>query len=211
MAELKPDSKPGGIRKSGRPREFDADRVINDALALFWKNGFDPTSTRELEATLGINQSSLYNEFSSKRGLLEAALDRYEALTSTALLEPMNDCDSGIEAIEGFFTNLADWVTREGRHGCMLINMMAEDGSSTASVRHRTQRYRNRVKQALKHCLDNAMANGEITHGHSQHRANLLLGMVLGFNIAARGGAGKSELQSLLDAVDEQLKDWKTH
>lgn len=202
-------SPPASKRTPGRPRRFDAKVVLDAALELFWKRGYNTTTTRDLEIGLGLSQSSLYNEFGSKQALLEAALDRYEALTNQALLTPLEGAEQGLTAIEQFFSNLAHWVTHDGRRGCMLINMMAEDGAATAAITRRTRRYRNRVKSALKECLEQAAQTGESTAVDIDERADLLLGLVLGFNIAARGGASSAELEALLSAVRRQVNSWR--
>lgn len=199
-----------GIAKKGRPRKFDADLVMDEALHLFWKRGFSNTTTRDLEAGLGINQSSLYNEFGSKQALLESALVRYEELTNDALLSPMLTEANGLIAAKQFFRDLARWVTHDGKHGCMLINMMAEDGASTDSIRKRTRKYRLVVRNALKESLERAVAGGYAKPADCDQQADLLLGLVLGFNIAARGGASERELKRLLDAVDVQISSWQT-
>ena len=199
---------PSRKRTPGRPRGFDTDAVLDRALELFWKRGFYTTTTRDLEASLGLSQSSLYHEFGSKQALLEAALDRYEVITSDALLTPLEHSPAGLRGIEHFFTDLAHWVTHDGRRGCMLINMMAEDGTATGSIKRRTRNYRQRVKLALRDTLQRAVDSGEAQTGNVDERANLLLALVLGFNIAARGGASAHELKALLGAVSVQVNSW---
>ena len=199
-------------RARGRPRKFDAEVVMDKALNLFWKNGFSNTTTRDLEVGLGINQSSLYNQFGSKQALLDGALARYEELTDAALLKPMHSEKNGLQAIRIFFRELASWVTRDGKRGCMLINMMAEDGASTDSIRKRTRKYRLLVRNTFKECLQRAVDDGFATPADPadcEQRADLLLGLVLGFNIAARGGASERELKKLLDAVDAYISAWQ--
>jgi TetR/AcrR family transcriptional repressor of nem operon len=196
-------------RAPGRPRRFDKAAVLDSALELFWKRGYYTTTTRELEAFLGLNQSSLYNVFGSKQALLDAALDRYETLTTAALLNPLEDSKSGLQGIEKFFSQLAHWVTHDGRRGCMLINMMAEDGTATESIKRRTRNYRKRVNLAFKSSLRRAVDKGEMRADDIGGRANLLLGLVLGFNIAARGGASAQELKAMLRAVNAQIGSWR--
>lgn len=196
-------------RPPGRPRGFDPDVVLDAALELFWKHGYRTTPTRELETALGLSQSSIYNTFGSKQNLLEAALDRYEALTDRELLQPLERAKTGLAAVDTFFVNLCHWVTHEGRRGCMLINMMAEDGGETDAITRRTRIYRMRVRDALCKSVARARSEGETRDIDPGDCANLLLGLVLGFNIAARGGASDVELATLLDAVRAQIRGWR--
>ena len=196
-------------RLPGRPRRFEMEGVLDAALELFWKQGYRTTTTRDLETALGLRQSSIYNAFGSKQGLLEAALNRYEALTDRELLRPLEQSQEGLTALDTFFVALAHWVTHQGRRGCMLINMMAEDGDTTAAITQRSRSYRSRVRAALREGLARAAGKGEIQDSALDDRADLLVGLVLGLNIAARGGASESELDRLLAAVRTQIGSWR--
>ncbi len=193
----------------GRPRTFDVDVVLQAALELFWKRGYQATTTRELEAALGLSQSSLYNAFGSKQALLTAALDRYETLIDAELLSPLESSPAGLDAVDAFLVALGEWVAHDGRRGCMLINMMAEDGGETASLRERTRRYRARVRSAIVRALERGATRGEIAGEDIDVRADLLIGMILGLNIAARGGVSTDEIARLLASVRHQVQHWR--
>ncbi len=199
-----------GRRPPGRPKNFDTENVLDKAIELFWRQGYYATTTRELEAKLGLKQSSIYNAFGSKCGLLEAALDRYEVLTDQELLTPLERSREGLTAIDTFFITLYHWVTHKGRRGCMLINMMAEDGGETEAITERTNNYRNRVRKAFKKTLKQSHEGGEMIDVEAiEARADLLVSLVLGLNIAARGGLSETELEKMLDAARGQIRSWR--
>ncbi len=198
-------------RSPGRPRKVETDVILDEALALFWKNGFNTTTTRDLESHLGLNQSSIYNQFGSKQNLLHRALDRYEKQTTEKLLRPLQQGTNGLDDIREFFNNLANWVTRDGRKGCMLINMMAEDAATTEEITQRTRVYRQTVKKSLRRCLELAGEQGQLTDSEITYKAELLMALTLGFNISVRGGATKREQNSLLSAVNVQLDSWSSN
>ena len=195
-------------RGPGRPRRFDYDNVINLALELFWKQGFANTTTRDLEYHLSLNQSSIYNSFGSKEQLFEKVLDRYQDASTQALLKPMEDTDDSLQALQEFFRSLKNWVTSDGRRGCLLINMMAEDGGENGAMSARTTAYRLHVKQVLKKAIIKAIDQGKMMSGDAEVRATILLGLALGINITARGGAPEEELNTLLYAVSSQIQSW---
>ena len=191
---------------AGRPREFETEDVLDAALELFWTQGFRSTTTRSLESAVGITQSSLYNAFGSKRGLLHAALDRYESRLTAELLEPLEASDEGLGSVDSFLEALGTWL-RRGKRGCMLVNMMAEDGGLSPEITERTRGYRKRVRKALHAALERAIASGEL-EGSPEGRANMLLGVVLGLNIAARGGAQVAELRAIVEGTREVVRSW---
>ncbi len=57
------------VPSMARTKAFDPDAALASALDLFWAQGYDGTSTEDLVAALGINRSSLYGTFGSKREL----------------------------------------------------------------------------------------------------------------------------------------------
>ena len=63
-------------RSAGRPRAFDRQRAVDVALDLFWRHGFEGTSTSKLTAAMGISPPSLYAAFGSKDGLFDKAKGR---------------------------------------------------------------------------------------------------------------------------------------
>src|SRR3979490_299465 len=63
----------------GRPRAFDAEKALDEAMEVFWRHGYDGATIAQLTKAMGINPPSLYAAFGSKEELLKAALDRYSA------------------------------------------------------------------------------------------------------------------------------------
>lgn len=197
------------VLQTGRPRGFDGDEVLENALELFWSNGFRATTTRDLESHLGISQSSLYNAFGSKSGLLDAALDLYEGRIEGQLLAPLEASTDGVAAIDRFLVNLDRWISTDGKRGCMVVNLMAEDGGNSGTITMRTRGYRTRVRKALLGVLRRSAAAGEIGDAHLDERTDVILGMVLALNIATRGGATRRELRRLLDSARYQIASWR--
>jgi TetR/AcrR family transcriptional repressor of nem operon len=167
--------------------------------------GYRETSTRELEAHLGISQSSLYNTFGSKQQLLDSALERYERRISDELLIPLEHAADGIGAIDRFFADLGAWISTEGRRGCMILNLMAETAGSDDHVASRTRSYRRRLRAAFRSALERERE----PKSDIDDQVEVLITAVLGFNIAARGGANPTELRRSIDALRRLIRGWK--
>lgn len=196
-------------RARGRPKAFEPDTVLRGALDLFWHHGYRSTTLRDLESQLGISQSSLYNEFGSKERILDAALDQYEADIDEAVMQPLDESPTGLESISEFLAALSDWVTRDGRRGCMITNLMAEDGGESEAVTARAAAYRARVRASLHTALERARALGEVEGNGLEARADLLVALILGINVAARGGATPTEVSRLLNAAITEVDSWR--
>ena len=59
-----------------RPRGFERNEVIDKAMELFWRQGYEGAHLAALVDHTGLNRFSLYKEFGGKAGLYEAALER---------------------------------------------------------------------------------------------------------------------------------------
>ena len=51
------------------------DTIVETALELFSRRGYDGTSVRDIARAVGIRESSLYNHFPSKRAIFDAIVD----------------------------------------------------------------------------------------------------------------------------------------
>ena len=132
----------GSATRVGRPREFDEDAVLDAAVDVFWEHGFSATTTRLLEAELGLKQSSIYNAFGSKADLMEAALDHYEERLDREVMGRIESVPPGVESLTELLQGLQQWVSEGG--GCMLLNALA-DGSPDERIVTRASRYRARL------------------------------------------------------------------
>src|SRR5688500_13596233 len=65
-------------RPRGRPRSFDRDTALGQAMEVFWAKGYEGTSISDLTEAMGINPPSLYAAFGDKERLFLEAIDRYQ-------------------------------------------------------------------------------------------------------------------------------------
>ncbi len=60
-----------------RPKTYVREEVIDKAMELFWRLGYEGAHLAALVEHTGLNRFSLYKEFGGKAGLYEAALERF--------------------------------------------------------------------------------------------------------------------------------------
>ena len=147
----------------GRAKQYERTELLDRAVELFRRQGFNGTSTAELVAELGVNRKSMYAEFGSKQGLFEAALERYSQEHLTRVLAPIEAPDAGPAEIRSAFTGYASasegWF--QGR-GCLMCNTAVERGAlDPASGRH-VAAYLDRLTRAFRHALDNGRQAGDV-------------------------------------------------
>ena len=60
-----------------RPKEFDPDDAMGEAMEAFWQHGYHATSVTDLLGEMKLNRGSLYGTFGDKKTLSLAALAEY--------------------------------------------------------------------------------------------------------------------------------------
>ncbi|WP_130176292.1 TetR/AcrR family transcriptional regulator [Cryobacterium sp. SO1] len=67
------------MAQQGRPRTFVEEEVLDAAMQVFWRHGYEASSIAQLRAATGLSSASLYGAFGSKEGLFERAIEHYIA------------------------------------------------------------------------------------------------------------------------------------
>jgi TetR/AcrR family transcriptional repressor of nem operon len=116
-----------------RPREFDKDQVIERAMLMFWEQGYEVTSIRNLIETMGISSSSMYEAFGDKRGVFLAALARFCELERARITQMAQDAPTPEAFIERLFGSL-DEVVNSRAQGSLAFNTMVEYGTRDADI-----------------------------------------------------------------------------
>jgi AcrR family transcriptional regulator len=193
----------------GRPKGYDRDAVLVAARDLFWAQGYEATAISELEQRTGLNRSSLYREFGSKRALFEAALECYLDQVVASLLADLRRPDASLDAVAQLFQRLGE-VFRSAaavtRHGCLLVNSIAELTVTGESVRPAAA-YRDQLRAAFCHALANAAARGELDAGAVQRRAHLLASTLMGIWLAVR--VDPDDAARLCQTVADEVESWR--
>ena len=64
-------------RRRGRPRAFEPETALAQAMDVFWGHGFAAASLDDISAATGLNRPSLYGAFGDKRALYLQAYGQY--------------------------------------------------------------------------------------------------------------------------------------
>src|SRR3990170_5917094 len=119
----------------GRPRALDRDKALDQALHVFWQNGYEGTSIADLTAAMGINPPSLYTAFGNKEALFRRALDRYEAHRDEILNEAFA-APTAREAMARLLEGTAERLSDEyAPQGCLLVQAALCGGEECDAVK----------------------------------------------------------------------------
>ena len=146
-----------------RPREFDVDMALDQAMQVFWAKGYEGTSLGDLTDAMGVSRSSFYQAFGSKHDLYLSALERYGDL-SVSRLETQLDCGATTRnAIAAVFDALIDRaMAPDGRCGCLLGNTAVELARHDPRAQIRVTAALDRIERAYRDAIRRGQAKGEI-------------------------------------------------
>ncbi len=144
-------------------KKYERAELLDRAIELFRRQGFNGTSTAELVTELGVNRKSMYSEFGSKQELFEAALERYSRVHLSEVIAPIEkqdaDTDSIRQAFAGYASASGGWA--RGR-GCLLCNTTVERGALPLESGKYVDAYFERLNSGFHRALSNGQRLGQI-------------------------------------------------
>lgn len=108
-----------------RKKQYNEEEVIEKAMYLFWKNGYENTSVRMLEKEMGINQFSIYASFRNKQGVFLESLKEYRSRRA-AIFNKLRNSNNGVEDIKQFFYDSIKVSKNLNYKGCLMTNTYNE-------------------------------------------------------------------------------------
>jgi AcrR family transcriptional regulator len=187
-------------RSRGRPRAFDREAALEQAMRLFWRKGFEATSMADLTAAMGIGAPSLYAAFASKEALYAETLSHYQEKFGQLAWEKFESATTARAAVEGLLLHSAAALTgceSGAPTGCMLT-LSSIDSDSHATLCDSVRASRGVILERLETRFTRAVAAGEIAATTDLHAlARFVQTVQNGMSIVARDGAARAELEAV--------------
>ncbi|MCU1737985.1 MULTISPECIES: TetR/AcrR family transcriptional regulator [unclassified Pseudomonas] len=196
----------------GRPRAFDRDKAVEQAMYMFWQNGYESTSLSLLKAGIGkgISAPSFYAAFGSKEALFQECVQRYLATFAQVTASLWNEDLPPRKAIETTLRNSAKMQCDDGHpKGCMVglgvIGVPADDRTETSSL----ARSRAQTRAGMIFCVERGVESGELRlETNIRALATVFDSFLLGLSTLARDGIPYSEMST---AITHIMSTWDAY
>ncbi|WP_315721850.1 MULTISPECIES: TetR/AcrR family transcriptional regulator [unclassified Bradyrhizobium] len=192
----------------GRPRTFDRDIALDQAMEVFWRHGYEGATIAQLTEAMGINPPSLYAAFGSKEALLKAALDRY-TLRGEAWMAEVLSAPTAREVTSRMLMGVAEKQTDPSNPpGCLLVQGGLACGSGSANVPFELAARRAKTEEQLRHRFERAKAEGDL--GPSADPAALaryVSAVITGMSVMASSGADREALTQVAAVAIKAIED----
>ena len=175
------------------------DALLGAGRRLFGSKGFAATSVEDLAAEAGVTTGALYHHFESKTELFAAVFEQLHlevlARNSGAAASAIGEVGALVRAFDDFLTAVLEPDVRR---------IMIEDAPSVLGLQRFTELDERYAFSAIVDALNRAQSGGELTVGHPDALAHLLLGALV------RGGmliANSRTPRKTRDSVSATLRD----
>ncbi|MEU0494022.1 TetR/AcrR family transcriptional regulator [Mycobacterium sp. NPDC006124] len=177
-----------------RPREFDRAEALTQAMHLFWRQGYQRTTLKDLTEAMGISAPSLYNAFGDKKSLYDEALALYLTTPAVVVPQAVEEPTARDVVAKIFEVAVREYCSVEHPPGCFVISdPILED-------------HRRDGLEAIRIRLRHAVDDGDLPADADVDALTDYVDVVLrGLSSRARDGA---DAETLRAAAEVALRAW---
>jgi len=185
-----------------RPKKFDHNVALTQMMHVFWQQGYDATSMRDLEQATQLSPSSLYNSFGNKQQLFNQTLTFYiNQIIDDRVSQYLVHTEDALKGIHTFISTMFTKVPNKlTSRSCLLVNTASELGQSDLLIGNTIRQGLKHIEKALISAFTRAQQQGNILATTDCQLAAKQISLLLpGFLLAAKNGATPQSLTTLLD------------
>jgi TetR/AcrR family transcriptional repressor of nem operon len=180
-----------------RPRTYDPELVLKNAMTVFWKQGFTAASMSDIYAATGLKPGNLYATFTDKHTLFRRAFETYaQQFRATLPLDVF-----GLDAIRAWIEVQARLAIDDPeRKGCLIVNTTIEREAHDPETRAMAAARMAEITGFFRDNLAIARDWGEVPSDlEVEALAAALTGAVVAIMSLARGGASEATIRAVGD------------
>ncbi|MGW9044973.1 TetR/AcrR family transcriptional regulator [Streptomyces lydicus] len=188
-------------KQRGRPRSFDRETALEQAIRSFWEQGYEATSISDLTRAMGIGAPSLYAAFGDKRALFDEVVAAYRRLYGGFISRAVAEEPTARRGVERALREAAAEYTEPGRpRGCLVISAALNTSPPSAEVAASLREMRRSNLREIASAVRADVAAGELPAGTDADALAGYVGAVIqGMSQQARDGAERTALEAVAE------------
>ncbi|WP_130735159.1 TetR/AcrR family transcriptional regulator [Flavobacterium sp. J27] len=186
-----------------RQREFDETKVIETAINLFWKKGYNAVSTQDMLEAFNISRSSMYSAYKTKRNLFILALQEYRNTSAEKMITTLNEGTSFKATIKKILSQfIEETISDIDNKGCFIVNTAIELAAHDDEILEIIREHRKDIISALTNAIEKGINKGEIVTKQSPISiANYFYSFINGLRVDGKIYKDVNEHMKVLDIV----------
>ena len=184
-----------------RPVEYDLQKVLDNAMEIFWQKGFEGVSMAELVSHTGLNRRTMYSLFKDKEGLFRDSLDNYYTKRSAQKISVLKE-NPGKKGIELFFETFS---FGEGFKGCLFSNTIREKQFMNDDTYSIPKEYFDNIFVQMQINLSQAKQEGEFS-GDEKAMAMTIITFIHGFHVYGKYNHSKEDSEIIIKNILSMIK-----
>lgn len=118
--------------KMPKVETFNREQVIQNVIDIFHQKGYNATSMQDLVDATGLNRSSIYNSFGSKKELFQESLKEYKASAQKSIQNVLIHSQNPKDSIRRIFATCPETKS----NGCLLSNCTTEMANQDVEIKN---------------------------------------------------------------------------
>lgn len=187
-------------RPRGRPRAYEPEIALRQAMEAFWKTGYSGTSLDDISAATGMNRPSLRAAFGDKHDIYLKALGNYWTRKFAAMHDAFAGGGSLAEALmRAYEVALSTYFAGDDQaRGCFVVGTAITEASSDAEIQAIVRKGFDGLDAAFEARIRQARDAGELdTNTDIQALAMLATATMHTLAVRARAGSPQNDLRTL--------------
>jgi TetR/AcrR family transcriptional repressor of nem operon len=173
-------------------------------MHIFWNQGYEGTSLKDLCSATGLHKGSLYQAFGDKHQLFLKSLKYYMEQSFKEVAASAYLHDSPMKNLRSLLSEITEKCIKG--EGCMVINSLVEMAPHDQEVKQMIDQSYAMKQRFLTDLIDRAQRDGEITIKQEPDRlAAVLMVTLAGLAATVKGFSNTDHVSYVLEDV---LSSW---
>ncbi len=192
-----------------RPKSFDPDVALHQAMNVFWRNGYVGTPMPQLTKAMGIHPGNLYTNFGNKENLFFRSLLLYQKGQRIRMVNHIkNSTDDPLTCIKSLIQNIVLQAKEDSDcKGCFTVNTFLEINHHTDRVKEKVVSYFSEMKTTFLNLILQAQKYGQISvYREADGLTAMIVNALVGIHVMLRHPQTVDQSELMLSELLENLR-----
>jgi len=193
----------------GRPKSFDPDVALHQAMKVFWRNGYIGTPMPQLTSAMGLHPGNLYSNFGSKENLFFRSLLLYQKEQRIKIVNHIKQGnDDPLTCLKSLLHKIVSTARADKEFkGCFMVNTFLEINHHSESVKEKVVTYFADIKKTLLNLILEAQKYGQISvYREANALTAMIVNAIVGIQVMLRHPKTVGQSDLMLAELIENLR-----